>query len=197
MEHGVDFEHFSQAASDGAELPDDIATISGPVVGYFGEVDYKKVDQALIRHAALARPSWSFVFIGNVSTDISSLADLPNVHFLGARPYRVLPVYAKAFAVCTVPWDSKDEMIQHASPIKIREYLATGTPVVSTDFPEAHRFGASISIACDRDEFVLQIEAALGEKEGLRQQRMDAVKGESWESRVEALSELVRDVQAA
>lgn len=191
LEHGVDYEHFAQAASDGTELPEDIAAIPRPIVGYFGEVDYKKVDQALIRHASLARPSWSFVFIGNVSTDISSLAGLPNVHFLGARPYQALPAYAKAFAVCTVPWDSKDEMVRHASPIKIREYLATGRPVVSTDFPEAHRFAPVIAIARDRDEFVVLIEAALGEQEGLRQQRMDGVKGESWESRVEELSELV------
>ena len=197
MEHGVDYQHFSQAAGGGTEVPEDIATIPGPIVGYFGEVDYKKVDQALIRHAALARPSWSFVFIGNVSTDISSLAGLPNVHFLGARPYQALPAYATAFDVCTVPWDSEDEMIQHASPIKIREYLATGKPVVSTDFPEAHRFASLIGIARDRDEFVSQIEAALGEKEGLRQRRMDAVRGESWESRVEEVSEMVSAVQAA
>ena len=197
LKHGVDYEHFSQAASDGTELPEDIAAIPGPIAGYFGEVDYKKVDQALIRHAALARPSWSFVFIGNVSTDISSLVGLPNVHFLGARPYQVLPAYAKAFAVCTVPWDSEDEMVRHASPIKIREYLATGRPVVSTDFPEAHRFASLIGIARDRDEFVSQIEAALGEKEGLRQRRMDAVRGESWESRVEEVSEMVSAVQAA
>ena len=188
LEHGVDYEHFSQAAGEGVEPPEDIATIPGPIVGYFGEVDYKKVDQALIRHAALARPSWSFVFIGNVSTDISNLDDLPNVYFLGARSYESLPAYAKAFDVCAVPWDREDEMVRHASPIKIREYLATGRPVVSTDFPEAHTFASLIRIARDRDDFVPQIEAALEENKGLRQLRMDAVKGESWESRVEEVS---------
>lgn len=196
LEHGVDYEHFSQAANDRTALPEDIATISGPIVGYFGEVDYKKVDQALIRHAALARPSWSFVFIGNVSTDISGLAGLPNVHLLGARPYQALPAYAKAFDVCTVPWDSEDEMIRHASPIKIREYLATGRPVVATDFPEAHRFASLIGIARDRDEFVVKIEAALGESEGLRQQRMDAVKDDSWAKRVEEVSERIAGSEA-
>ena len=196
VEHGVDYGHFSQAAKDATDVPDDIATLPKPIVGYFGAVDYKKVDQALIRHVALARPAWSFVFIGTVSTDISSLEDLTNVHFLGARPYQELPAYAKAFDVCAVPWDSKDEMVRHGSPLKIREYLATGKPVVSTDFPEAHRFASLIDIARDRDDFVALIRAALTENEGLRQQRMDAVKGESWERRAEEASERIAALEA-
>ena len=67
---------------------------------------------------------------------MARLRALPNVHFLGRKPYAALPGYCKAFDVALLPF-IKNELTENANPLKLREYLAAGLPVVSTDIPEA------------------------------------------------------------
>src|SRR6185295_3669346 len=95
-------------------IPDDIAAIPGPIVGFFGLIaDW--VDLELIRRLARMRPSIHFVLIGKVATDISALADLPNVHFLGQKSYADLPGYCRAFDVALLPF-AINELTLNANP---------------------------------------------------------------------------------
>ena len=89
-------------------------------------------------------PDWTVAVIGKASVDISSLERLPNVKLLGRRPYDELPRYCKAFSVGVMPF-ALNELTTNVNPIKMREYLSGGLPVVSTDLPEVRgllRIGA-------------------------------------------------------
>ena len=59
---------------------------------------------------------------------------LPNVHFLGRKPYDEVARYMAAMDVLIMPWNHS-EWIKACNPIKLKEYLAVGRPVVTTDFP--------------------------------------------------------------
>ena len=71
---------------------------------------------------------------------------LPNVVFAGPQPYRSLPNWAKAFDVAIIPYRLTRQVVNSA-PLKLREYLATGKPVVAVSAPEIERFAGLVRIA--------------------------------------------------
>lgn len=182
--HGVDIEHFRKALSESFEVPDDIAYIKKPIVGFFGLIQ-KRVDLKLIGYLAKKRPDVSFVLIGLVAQDTSMLEGLKNVHLLGARPYELLPHYLRAFNVATLPYCLNDEML-NANPKKTREYLAAGKPVVSVRIREVEKYRDLVYIADGYEEFLRYIDLALKEKdmEGKSADRVKAMEKESWHYRV-------------
>jgi len=187
IDHGVDVQHFRKACSAQTDVPRDFPPAPGPVIGFFGLVaDW--VDLPLIRAMALARPQWTFPLIGEVRTAIQMLQGLPNVHLLGRRPYQTLPGYCKAFDVAILPF-VMNELTLSANPLKLREYLAAGLPVVATPIPEVRRMGRLVRLASTSDEYIAQIEALLAAgRRGPRLEDSLRMNAESWENKVDELS---------
>src|SRR3546814_3728181 len=77
--------------------------------------------------------------------------------------------------------------VANANPLKLREYLATGKPVVSAWNAEIDKFSQWIRIARDRQGFLDAIAASLADDtDRQRKERMAAVASQTWERRVEA-----------
>jgi glycosyltransferase involved in cell wall biosynthesis len=189
--HGVDHAHFASALDPGTTEPEELAGCARPIVGFFGLV-HDWIDVGLLAHVARSRPDWTVAVIGEVKVDASVLAALPNVKLLGRRPYAELPRYCKAFSVGTMPFVI-NELTENVNPIKMREYLSAGLPVVSTDLPEARAAGNLCRIARTPDEFVAACEAEIsGDSEAQRLVRSAAMAAESWQAKVDALSERVQ-----
>ncbi len=188
--HGVDVEHFSAAASSGLRVPDDAAAIPRPVLGFWGMIQ-DWVDMDLLVKVARLRPDWSILLIGEALADVSRLAALPNVHLLGRRAYAQLPAYAKAIDVGLIPF-CESELTRAVNPIKLREYLAAGLPVVSTPLPEAERFAGWVSIARGAEAFTAACEREMTENSPEKAARRRAgMLPETWRAKVEAISEHV------
>jgi glycosyltransferase involved in cell wall biosynthesis len=187
VSHAVDVAHFSRALSPNTAPPPDIGGLKRPVIGFFGLIA-EWIDLALVREIALARPEWSVVLIGKATTDLTPVRDVPNIHLLGQKPYETLPAYAKAFEVGLIPF-RLNELTRKANPLKLREYLAAGVPVVSSDLPEVRRYESLVRVASGAGEFIHAIEAALREGgDAERSRRVAAMRAESWEARVDELS---------
>ena len=189
--HGVDVDHFASAFEMATDrLPEDVRNIPGPVFGYFGLLsDY--VDLDLIATAARRRPDWSFVLLGSRACDVSVLEGIKNVHLLGNKAYEELPDYCRAFDVGLIPF-RMNRLTRSVNPIKLREYLAAGLPVVSSPMPEVFRYRSAVYTAETPDEFISACQHALAAaRSGPATQRRDLVRAESWQARVEQLSEIV------
>lgn len=188
--HGVDIAHFARALDPGTEVPDDLRALPRPIVGFFGLLaDWIELD--LVRALAVARPDWSIVLIGKAVTNLWPLRGVPNIHLLGQKPYSTLPGYCRGFDVAIIPFRINGLTIR-ANPLKLREYLAAGLPVVSTPLPEVARYGGVVYLAEGVKAFIAGIEAALGERSvPMVQRRVEAMRAEGWEERVVEISAII------
>lgn len=189
LEQAVDFEHWSRVAT--LEPADEIANIPSPRIGYFGAIEPWLVDQELLKLAAKKHPEWNWIFIGNLArgTEFSSL---PNVAHIPPIPYDELPRYAAGFDVCVLPWETEHTFTSYGSAIKVREYLATGKPVVIAPLPEYEQMSDVIRIARSREQFLAMVEEALAEDDAAKAtERQNAVKNGTWDARAEWVSGLI------
>ncbi|CAN5885974.1 glycosyltransferase family 1 protein [soil metagenome] len=193
LEQAVEFDHWSKVATGALEVAPELGNISRPRLGYFGAIEPWLVDQELITRAARERPCWQWVFIGNRSRGLD-IEKLPNTHFLPPVSYDDLPRYAAGFDVCVLPWETEFPFTSYGSAIKVREYLATGKPVVISPLPEYESMRDVLRIARGHDDFFRLVAEALEENnpEAVRR-RQASVRHGTWDARAEWLSKLIEE----
>lgn len=190
--HGVDTEAFALANSPATLIPEEVSGLSRPIIGFWGLLD-QWLDIGILEHIAVARPGWTVLLIGRAAVDVSALKRLPNIVFAGVKPYAELPRWAKAIDVCVLPFTRESVKLRAMSPLKLREYLAAGKPIVAVPVPEGKQFSKVVLTAEDGPGFVAAIEEALSanspELIALRQQ---AVAGNTWDARVASVLETLQ-----
>lgn len=191
--HGVDYKRFATKIANEDE-PNDIARIGKPRVGFYGGIDAHTFDVALLHDVARLLPGMSFVLIGHTSADVASLSALSNIHFLGQKPYEQIPSYGRAFDVAMMPW-RQNTWIEGCNPIKLKEYLALGKPVVSTPYPEGRSFRDSVYFADSAEQFADAIRQALREDcDRRRTERKQRVAGQTWDALFSEISSLINSI---
>lgn len=194
--HGVDHGLFSAALTANLATPSDLRTLRRPVLGFYGTLQ-NWVDFGLITFLADRHPQWSFVLIGRPATDMSKVQGKPNVHLLGRKPHSELPAYCKEFDVGLIPYVLY-ERILHVNPIKFREYLSAGVPVVAVALPELRPYARAqhCVVAESYAEFEQGIVDILRtDSPNLRRERSESMQSETWEARVADVCEKVMRVQ--
>jgi glycosyltransferase involved in cell wall biosynthesis len=196
LEQAVDFEHWSRVRDGGLEVAEEVARIPRPRLGYFGAIEPWLIDQELIKRASRERPEWHWVFIGNKSRGVE-IESLSNTHFLPPVAYAELPRYAAGFDVCVLPWETERAFTSYGSAIKVREYLATGKPVVISPLPEYEPMRDVLRIARSREDFFRLVEEALNETDtNAARARQASVAGGTWDARAEWVSGLIEEALA-
>ena len=189
LEQAVDYERFANLPP---ETPADIAAIPRPVLGYVGAADFYTMDVPLIERVAKLRPDWHWVFIGGKSNVVRLSA--PNIHFIGPKPYSQLPGYYRHIDVCVLPWNQQNVFTSYGSAIKVREYLATGKPVVISPLYE-YLHTPGVRIYRTAEEFIALVEEALArDTPAERQLRQDAVRNCTWDVRAREVASLFRQL---
>ncbi|HEX7720575.1 MAG TPA: glycosyltransferase [Pyrinomonadaceae bacterium] len=195
LEQAVDFDHWSTISGD-IRVAEAVARIPQPRVGYFGAIEPWLIDQELIKQASRERPGWNWIFIGNKSRGLE-IEELPQVHFLPPISYEELPGYAAGFDVCVLPWNTEVPFTSYGSAIKVREYLASGKPVVISPLPEYESMSDVLRIGRSREQFLSLVDEALRENDAaMVKARQDAVRDGTWDSRAEWASGLIEEAIA-
>jgi glycosyltransferase involved in cell wall biosynthesis len=184
VRHGVEFDHFRKVFLPQTKVPEAIRSLPKPVIGYFGLLAADWIDVELLLRIARHFSGGSLVLLGKVTMDLSPLTSLPNVHLLGRKPFDALPAYSKGFDAAILPFPIS-EVTLSANPLKVREYLAAGLPVVATRIPEVEVL-PGVTIADSHDAFVMALEEALTDP-GPKAARSESMRHETWEGRVEEL----------
>ncbi len=109
------------------------------IVVYTGHL-YARKGADTLAEAATRIPEALFVFVGGTAEDIARFkkrwGSQENIHIVGhVAPERV-PLYLRAADVLVIPNSGKSEdTARFASPMKLFEYMASGTPIVASDVP--------------------------------------------------------------
>ncbi len=195
LDHGVDFDMFANAEKN-EDVPRDMMDIKKPIVGFFGGIDSHTLDIKFIEKVVDLLPEMFFVFVGQASSDCSRLASRDNVWMLGQKSYEQIPHYGKCFDVAIMPW-RQNRWIAACNPIKLKEYLALGKPIVSTPFTELQKCLDVVYQTRTPEEFAECIKQALAEDNPERvAARRKKVQAASWESKAElVLQQLFKQQQ--
>lgn len=179
MTHGVDFDFFRNSSGGEHRLLKDIPK---PRVGFFGLFD-ERPDKALIAEVAGRMPEVSFVITGNAETETAGLRSIRNIHFTGAIPYPELPSMAGGWDACMLPY-KVNRLTDAIQPLKLKEYMATGRPIISTPIREAVALREYIKIAATPEDWVAAIRQALDGLPPALSRKIDSyVRSEAWESK--------------
>ena len=190
----IDKEHFLQARYIMAE-PECQGCIPGPRIGFYGVID-ERFNVSLLKGIATLHPDWQFILLGPiVKIDPSSLPAMPNIHLLGARDYKELPIYLAGWDVAMMPF-ALNESTKYISPTKTPEYLAGGKPVVSTsihDVVTPYGKQGLVNIADTVKEFSAAISYALTQRNDQRWlKRVDTfLGGISWDKTYQQMEGLI------
>jgi glycosyltransferase involved in cell wall biosynthesis len=204
---GVDAPHFAAQFSPDA-VPADIRSLPRPVIGYFGAIN-ERMDPEILLHLSEQMPKASLVLIGPVYQRFRSfpapgeagakgesahsiLRKRPNVHFLGAKSYDILPAYLSAFDCAIVPYRLVDG-VEFVQPVKILEYMAGGKPVVSTAIPDVVKFYAGvIRVASDKEDFVQKVREAIDEGSARSEEYAVLATERGWSDMADEFETLIR-----
>ena len=185
LEQAVDFDHFAMEASHTAE---EVSSIPRPVLCYFGGMDYV-MDVPLIEEVAKRRPEWHWLMIGRKSNLVQF--NLPNIHHIPPRPYADLPSYIRHVDVFVLPWSQGNAFTSYGSAIKVREYLATGKPVVISPLYE-YLNTPGVRIYRSTQEFIETVEDVLrNDIPADRVLRQSVVRHCTWDIRAREVGELI------
>ena len=191
--HGVDYAHFAQAQDQSLPVPGDIAAIKGPIAGYMGEINSLDID--LLKYLVHENPEVSFVFIGDIYSDMETVRALRNVHFLGKRAYEQLPAYLQRFAVCCLYYKTEATFNNYRNPKKLLEYLATGKPIVSVSILEVEHFRDHVAIASSYKEYNALLRKAIeSDLPAHREKRIRYAEHQTWDDVAAGISERIRVV---
>jgi glycosyltransferase involved in cell wall biosynthesis len=194
--HGVDYDFFRKTADPATPVAEELKSLPRPILGFTGLLaDW--VDLDVIAELAKRHPDWSLVLIGRADTDLSALDGLNNVHLLGHRPYARLPEYLRGFDIALLPFVN-NELTVNANPLKLREYMAAGLPVVASPIPEVARYSAQVSLASTAAEYEREILKLMANGDlGPSLARSAQMAPESWDAKVEQIEMLLHQTFAA
>ena len=180
IDHGVDFDLFSEAGirfdADGWQ-PTGMEGVARPRVGFVGGIDSHTFDPALFLEVAQRLAHLEFVLVGGCSLP-KNWCELSNVHLLGQRPYEDVAGYMAACDVLIMPWN-QSSWIEACNPVKLKEYLAVGRPIVSTPFPELTHYAGHVVQARTAVEFAAGILRSLVSPPSVSLQR-ERVASQDW-----------------
>lgn len=185
----ADIDHFAAAREPGPE-PADVAGIPRPRLGYSGVLSDFKIDFNLVAHIADSRPNLHWIFLGDEregqrSKALAALATRSNIHFLGWRPYALLPSYYRAVDVAVLP-QHLNRYTKSMFPMKFFEFLAAGKPVVAMPLPALAGFTHQHHRAGSAADMVRCIEEALTNPRVLPLSD-PVLQAHSWESRIDSM----------
>ena len=188
LTHGVDGDFWSRP-QDGATIPQ-LAEVERPLVVFWGVVD-RRMDVEFVRRLDAELTHGTIVLAGPESDPDPALAACRRVVRLGALPFAQLPMLAREAAVLVMPY--ADLPVTRAmQPLKLKEYLATGKPVVVRDLPATREWADCLDLADTAETFARAVQLRM--KTGLPQEQdvtRTRLSEESWEEKARRFEESI------
>ena len=174
-------------------VPSELQDLPRPILGYVGNLR-DRFDYSLIRKVAREHRDGSIVLIGSAhgTSNPEYLANEPNVHFFGVKPYDEAIRFIKCFDVALLPHVANDLSL-NMNPLKLYVYAALDVPIVASAVANIGDLASLSLVAADHGDFLRHISRVLaGEADRLpRFERIKKLADLSWEARIDAMWRLL------
>ncbi len=192
--HGVDVDFWR---IDGQQRPvPAIDELPKPLIVFWGLKD-RRLDVEFTRHLSAKLEHGTIVLAGPENEPDPALKKMPHVCCVSALPYEDLPQLGDRAAVLIMPY--ADLPVTRAmQPLKLKEYLATGRPVVARDLPSLHEWADCVDLVSEPGAFAETVMRRL--QSGLPAEQRAArsrLANEDWDAKAEQFEGwLMPDVRA-
>ncbi|MBU2971411.1 glycosyltransferase [Pseudoalteromonas sp. C2R02] len=188
LRHGVDFKLFNHP-----KVINPMLKKHRPTIGFYGSLS-NWLDIELLINLVKIRPEYDLLLIGEIKINLDKLLAFKNVSHIEAISHESLPEFSQHWQVALLPFVDNAQ-IRACDPLKLKEYLAAGVPVVATDFPAVHKYKEIIMIASSTETFIKRVDWAvcMNAYYGLiwRQVSAGFVKKDSWKNKSEDVLEQI------
>lgn len=140
--HGVDFDFF--------QMPPLVKRNTPTKLCYFGLFD-ERFDQDLLCLFLKEMPKVEVHIFGNVVCETERLKSFWNVIFHGNVLYNELPLKIRQMDIFILPY-VLNELTRNINPLKLKEYLGIGRPVIATKLPEVVKLSPYLNLISSADE---------------------------------------------
>lgn len=189
LTHGVDVELFLTPATREHPVLSDIPK---PRAGFFGLID-GRMDWELVVSLAQQMPDTAFVLAGPVDASAGELPQIKNLHVVGSIRYAELPELIAGLDVLILPYRT-GALAAALSPLKLKEYLATGKPVISAPIAAAVEWAGSLAVARTPAEWVVSLHQSLCSLDQRTLRIPEHLAVQSWKSKAQKLLSLCREL---
>lgn len=141
-------------------------------------------------------------FVGGTDFDRKALQrfvaenQLHRIIFVEPQPHEKIPLYLRAADVVVLPNTAKEAVSrEETSPVKLFEYLASGTPIVATDLPSVREIVSEKEVLFakpdDPRDMARAIESAFSAGVARKENAISLARKHSWEDRARAISTFI------
>lgn len=182
LTHGVDLNHWRPCPKrDAIDNPLPIG-IEGPLAVFWGVVD-RRLDTEMLTTLSERMKTGNIVLVGPHQDPDEKILNLPNVHSIGPQPFSSLPLIAQHADALIMPY--ADLPVTRAmQPLKMKEYMATGKPVVVSSLPSVSEWDDCLDVTFSPSEFansvIRRMESPLPEDQRLARTRLES---EGWRAK--------------
>ena len=178
--------------------------IDKKIVLYTGHLYNWKGVQVLADAAKQLKDDELVVFVGGTEKDIKKFKKknihIKNILIVGYRNHCEIPCWLKAADVVVLPNNSEEDISRlYTSPMKLFEYMASGTPIVASDLPSVREIlneKNAILVQPDSSQALSEgISRALSDREfahAISSQALLDVEKYTWESRVKSILDFIK-----
>ncbi|MCE2994596.1 MAG: glycosyltransferase [Cyclobacteriaceae bacterium] len=192
--NAANFHLFNQALHENIQVHQAIPS-GRKTIGYLGNIE-RRIDFHLLLQLMERLSDFQLVMAGPIELKYVSEEVLhhPRIKFIGAVAHQDAPSVLKGFDVAIIPFRI-DEVSEGIYPLKLFEYLATGKPVVTTNFNPSvlGELSQVVEIAQSPNHFVELVEQAAQSDTLLnREKRIAMARVNTWKERAELFDQLVQ-----
>lgn len=148
LTHGIDPEFWAAGEPRDCPLLDGLPR---PLFVFWGLID-RRMDLSFVKALSRKMTAGSIVLVGPEDNPDPELSRIARVAKVGVAAFEQLPSLARQASVLVMPY--ADLPVTRAmQPLKLKEYLATGQPVVVRDLPSTREWSDCLDLASSADEF--------------------------------------------
>lgn len=184
LTHGVDLDFWRRPDAKEISLPH----LTEPLILFWGVID-RRMDHQFVRALSDSMNTGTILLVGPCDCPDSELLRIPRVQIVPPVPIDELPALASRAQVLIAPY--ADLLVTRAmQPLKLKEYLVTGKPVVVRKLPATEEWCDSADVVETPEEFarivLSRLKSGLPEEQRLARSRLAT---ETWNAKAKQFEE--------